>query len=81
MQERPPPVNTCSSAKVSKLDPGAKSPPARYVAFGAPGLMSIDTGGFDQEGQDGIEEEITRRDDRDKFDGITEESKDGQQTI
>jgi len=41
--------------------------------------MSIDTGGFDHEGQDGTEEEITRRDNRDKFDEITEESKDGQQ--
>ena len=80
MQERPPPVNTCSSAKVSKLDPGAKSPPARYVAFGAPGLMSIDTGGFDQEGQDDKEEEIAWLNDRDqKGDGITEDTNDGLQ--
>jgi len=54
-------------------------PPARCVASGASDLMSHDTGGFDQEGQDDKEEEITRRDDRDKGDGITEESNDGRQ--
>ena len=69
-------------AEVSKLDPPAvKRPPARYVEFGADtDLMSNDTVGFDEEGQDYKEEEIIRRGDRsDKGDGITEEANDGLQ--
>ena len=66
--------------EVSKLDPPAvKRPPARYVDVGAADLVSIDTGGCDQEGQDDKEEEMRRRDDRDKGDGITEEANDGLQ--
>ena len=53
-----------------------KRPPARCVAFGAADPMRNDTGGFGQEGQDDEAEEITRRDDRGKGDGITEEAND-----
>jgi len=52
-----------------------KRPPARYVEFGAAtDLMSNANVGLDQEGQDDKEEVITRRGDRVKGDGITEEA-------
>jgi len=71
------PGNTCIPAEV--LDP-VKSPPSRYVDFGAADLMSNnDTGGFDRERQDHKEEEMRRRDYTDKGDGITEEANDGLQ--
>jgi len=79
-EEDPTPVDISRPVPngVSKLDPPAvKRPPARYVAFGNADLTSNATGGSDQEGQDVKEEEITRRDDRDKGDGITEEAKAG----
>jgi len=65
--------------EVSKLldPPAVKRPPARYVDFGCADLMSNDAGGFGQEVQDDKEEEITRRYDRDKGDGITEVANDG----
>ena len=74
------PVETCCSNEVSKFDPPAvKRPPARYVEFGTADWMSNATSGVDQEDQDDTEEEITRRDDRDKGAGITEEANDGLQ--
>ena len=81
-EEDPAPVHTfIGSTKVSKLDPPAvqRPPAARCVASDAPtGLMSNDTVGVDQEGQDDKEEEMIRRDDRrDNGDGITEEAIDG----
>ena len=66
--------------EVSKLDPPAvEKSPLTYIALGNAELMSNDTVGFGQEGQDDKEEEIIRRDDGDKADGITEETKDGLQ--
>ena len=78
-EKDPVDISTHVLTEVSKLDPpAAKRPPARCVAFGAAAeLMSNATGGFDQEGKDGSEEEITRRDDREKGDGITEDVNDG----
>jgi len=79
----PVPVNTCiGSNEVSKLDPPApvkRPPPARCVASdAATELMSNDTVGFGQDGQDDKEEVIIMRDDRrDKGDGIAEEAIDG----
>jgi len=79
-EEDPVPANSWSSAEVSKLDPPAvKRPPARCVASAAAELMSNATGGFDQEHQNDKEEEIARRDDREKGDGITEDANDGLQ--
>jgi len=80
-EEDPVDIRTHAPNEVSKLDPPAvKRPPARCVAFGAADLMSNNgTDGVDQEDQDGTEEDITRRDDRDKGDGITEEVNDGLQ--
>ena len=77
-------ISTCVPTEVSKLDaPAVKRPPARHVAFGtATGgdmMNNATTGGFDQEGQDDKEEEMIRREDRDKADGITEEVNDGLQ--
>ena len=48
-------ISTRVPNEVSKLldPPAVKRPPARYVAIGAADLMSNDTGGFDQESQDG----------------------------
>ena len=57
------PANTCIPTEASKLDPPAvKSPPARYVDFGAAENAS---GGFGQEGQDDKDEDMVRRVDRD----------------
>jgi len=81
-QEDPVDISTHAPNEVSKLDPPAvKRPPARYVASGAADLMSNnETGGVGQESQDGsTEEDIIRRGDRDKGDGITDDAKDGLQ--
>jgi len=61
-------MSTHGPTEVSKLDPPAvKRPPTRYVDFGAAAyLMSNDTGGFVQKG-----------DDRDEGDGITGEANAG----
>ena len=58
-----------------------RPPAARYVASdAATDLMSNDTVGFDEEGEDHKEEKMIRRDDRrDKGGGITEEAIDGLQ--
>jgi len=77
-EEAPVDISTHVPTEVSKLDPPAvKRPPARCIAVGAADLMSNATCGFDQEHQDDKEEEMIRRDDRDKGDGITEDANDG----
>jgi len=73
-------ISTHVPTEVKKLldTPAVTRPPARCVDFGAAAdLMRNDTGGFGQEVQDEKEEDITRHDDRDKGDGITEEANDG----
>jgi len=78
-EEDPVDISTHVPTKVSNLDPPAvKRPPARCIDFGAAtDLMNNVIGGCDQEHQDGKEEEIIRKYNRAKGDGITEDANDG----